>query len=120
MVRHARSAGQVPDDLNALLLFETARRVQKDRTVSLHGVVYEVDAALVGEKITLRDDPAAPARRSLARAPPYPGCQAARYLRQLLREAPSPVVRSGPQKLDSPVSGVFLAFQAANWRFACS
>jgi len=33
--------------------------VQKDRTVSLHGVVYEVDAALVGESVTLRYDPAA-------------------------------------------------------------
>jgi hypothetical protein len=33
--------------------------VQKDRTVSLGGVVYEVDAALVGERVTLRYDPAA-------------------------------------------------------------
>jgi V/A-type H+/Na+-transporting ATPase subunit D len=37
--------------------------VHKDRTVSLHGVVYEVDAALVGEKVTLRFDPAAPPGR---------------------------------------------------------
>jgi len=47
-------------DLDELFLFETQRRVQKDRTVSLHGVVYEVDAALVGEKVTLRYDPSAP------------------------------------------------------------
>jgi putative transposase len=31
--------------------------------VSLNGVVYEVDAALVGEKVTLRFDPAAPPER---------------------------------------------------------
>lgn len=46
-------------DLDDLFLFETARKVQKDRTVSLDGVVYEVDAALVGERVTLRYDPAA-------------------------------------------------------------
>lgn len=46
-------------DLDDLFLFETQRKVQKDRTVSLNGVVYEVDAALVGETITLRFDPAA-------------------------------------------------------------
>ena len=66
--RWARSAEQVryPEtglELDALFLFEAARRVQKDRTVSLHGVVYEVDAALVGEKVTLRYDPAAPPGR---------------------------------------------------------
>jgi transposase InsO family protein len=64
--RWARTGEQVrfPEvDLDELFLFETVRRVQKDRTVSLHGVVYEVDAALVGEKVTLRYDPAAPAGR---------------------------------------------------------
>ena len=45
-------------DLEELFLFEQKRRVQKDRTVSLHGVVYEVDASLVGETVTLRFDPA--------------------------------------------------------------
>jgi len=50
-------------DLDDLFLFEVLRKVQKDRTVSLNGVVYEVDAALVGEKVTLRFDPgAAPGR----------------------------------------------------------
>jgi hypothetical protein len=48
-----------PLDLDEIFLFEAKRRVQKDRTVSLHGVVYEVDAALVGESVTLRYDPAA-------------------------------------------------------------
>jgi transposase InsO family protein len=50
-------------DLADLFLFETERKVQKDRTVSLNGVVYEVDAALVGEKVTLRFDPGAPPQR---------------------------------------------------------
>jgi len=66
--RWARTGEQVrfPEaDLDELFLFETARRVQKDRTVSLHGVVYEVDAALVGEKVTLRYDPAAAAGRPI-------------------------------------------------------
>jgi transposase InsO family protein len=52
-------------DLDELFLFETKRRVQKDRTVSLNGVVYEVDAALVGETVTLRFDPHAPPGRPI-------------------------------------------------------
>ncbi len=52
-------------DLDDLFLFETLRKVQKDRTVSLNGVVYEVDAILVGEKVTLRYDPAAPPGRAI-------------------------------------------------------
>lgn len=50
-----------PDlDLEDLFLFEATRKVASDRTVSLNGVVFEVDAALVGERVTLRFDPAAP------------------------------------------------------------
>jgi hypothetical protein len=52
-------------DLGELFLFEAKRKVQKDRTVSLHGVVYEVDAALVGETVILRFDPSAPPQRPL-------------------------------------------------------
>jgi transposase InsO family protein len=52
-------------DLQELFLFEAKRKVQKDRTVSLNGVVYEVDAALVGETVTLRFDPSAPPQRPL-------------------------------------------------------
>ena len=63
------SAGvRYPDatmDLADLFLFEVRRRVYKDRTVSLNGRVYEVDTVLVGEKITLRYDPAAPPSRPL-------------------------------------------------------
>jgi transposase InsO family protein len=68
--RWARSAAEVrfPEptlDLDALFLFETRRRVQKDRTVSLNGRVYEIDAALVGETVTLRYDPHAPPARPI-------------------------------------------------------
>ena len=45
-------------ELAACFLFEQRRRVQKDRTVSLNGTAYEVDASLVGETVTLRYDPA--------------------------------------------------------------
>jgi putative transposase len=60
MDRWARVSDEVrmPDpDVGALFLFEEKRKVHKDRTVSLRGVVYEVDAALVGETVTLRFDP---------------------------------------------------------------
>jgi putative transposase len=50
-------------DLDDLFLFEAQRKVHKDRTVSLNGVLYEVDAALIGEKITLRFDPGAAPER---------------------------------------------------------
>ena len=68
--RWAQTAEEVrfpePDlDLEDLFLFEAQRKVQKDRTVSLHGVVYEVDAALVGETVTLRFDPAAAPGRAV-------------------------------------------------------
>ncbi len=52
-------------DLDDLFLFEAQRKVQKDLTVSLNGVVYEVDAALVGEKVTLRFDPGAAPERPI-------------------------------------------------------
>ncbi len=42
---------------------ELKRRVLKDRTVSLDGTAYEVDAVLVGQTVTLRHDPAAPPGR---------------------------------------------------------
>jgi hypothetical protein len=45
-------------DLDDLFLWEAKRKVKKDRTVSLHGVVYEVDAALVDTTVTLRYAPA--------------------------------------------------------------
>ena len=48
-----------------LFLFEIKRRVMKDRTVSLNGRLYEVDALLVGHTVVLRHDPAAPPNRPL-------------------------------------------------------
>ena len=55
-----------PDvDLADLFLLEAVRKVQKDRTVSLNGVIDEVDAALVGENVTLRFDPGAPPERPI-------------------------------------------------------
>ncbi|MGD8616719.1 MAG: DDE-type integrase/transposase/recombinase [Gammaproteobacteria bacterium] len=56
-----------PDaSLDALFLFEAKRRVMNDRTVSLNGRLYEVDAVLVGATVTLRYDPAVPPTRPLA------------------------------------------------------
>ncbi|MGD8958089.1 MAG: DDE-type integrase/transposase/recombinase [Chromatiaceae bacterium] len=52
--------------LDDLFLAEQKRRVMNDRTVSLHGRVYEVDAVLVGETVILRYDPSAPPGRPLA------------------------------------------------------
>jgi hypothetical protein len=49
-------------DLDDLFLAETKRKVAKDRTVSLDGLVYEVDATLVGETVTLRYEVALPRR----------------------------------------------------------
>jgi len=45
-------------DLADLFLAEQKRNVRTDRTVTLDGVAFEVDAALVGERVTLRFDPA--------------------------------------------------------------
>jgi transposase InsO family protein len=47
-------------DIEDLFLFEERRRVARDRTVSLHGVAFEVDANLVGQTVILRFDPARP------------------------------------------------------------
>lgn len=44
-------------DLDDLFLFEAKRKVRKDRTISLDGEVYEVEAVLVDETVTLRYDP---------------------------------------------------------------
>jgi putative transposase len=47
-------------DIDELFLFEERRRVARDRTVSLHGVAFEVDANLVGKAVILRFDPERP------------------------------------------------------------
>lgn len=64
---------QLPtSDLSDVFLFEEKRKVQQDRTVSLHGVVYEVDAALVGQTVTLRYDPARATRGVQVLFPGHP------------------------------------------------
>jgi transposase InsO family protein len=50
------------DDIDDLFLHEERRKVAKDRTVSLHSVIYEVDATLVDESVVLRYDPTRPGR----------------------------------------------------------
>ena len=65
LARWAATAGGLalpPEQLDELFLFEEKRKVHKDRTVSLRGVVYEVEASLVGEMVTLRYDPTRPTR----------------------------------------------------------
>jgi putative transposase len=52
-------------DLDTLFLFEVKRHVQRDRTVSLNGTLFEVDAALVGHTVTLRYDPGSPPARGV-------------------------------------------------------
>jgi len=47
-------------DFDDFFLLEEKGKVHKDRTISLHGKVYEADAALVGETVTLRYNPASP------------------------------------------------------------
>jgi transposase InsO family protein len=63
--RWAMTAGDVKmagAELAPIFLFEQKRKVHKDRTVSLDGTIYEVDAMLVGETVLLRFDPARRAR----------------------------------------------------------
>ena len=64
----ASASVRYPDatmDLDDLFLFKAERRVQKDRTVSLHGRLYEVDPLLQGATVTLRYDPEWPPGRPL-------------------------------------------------------
>jgi transposase InsO family protein len=67
--RWARMSADVkmPDsDVGAHFLYEQKRKVARDRTVTLDGVAFEVDAALVGQTVVLRFDPArAPDRRTV-------------------------------------------------------
>ena len=52
-------------DLDTLFRFRLKRRVGNDRTVSLLGSLYEVEAALVGENVILLHDPAVPRARPI-------------------------------------------------------
>lgn len=60
---HVRMPGS---DVGECFLFDAKRRVARDRTVTLDGAAFEVDAALVGQVVTLRYDPArAPDKRTV-------------------------------------------------------
>lgn len=67
--RWARTSEHVKmpgSDVGECFLFDAKRRVARDRTVTLDGVAFEVDAALVGQVVTLRYDPArAPNKRAI-------------------------------------------------------
>ena len=67
--RWAQNAGGVrmaPADVAQNFLLDARRKVARDRTVTLDGVLFEVDAALIGETVILRYDPSrAPRARSV-------------------------------------------------------
>ena len=46
-------------DFDELFLYEVQRRVMNDRTIRLNNCFYEVDAALVGQRVTVRYNPQA-------------------------------------------------------------
>jgi len=50
-------------DLEAAFLHEASRKVHKDSTITLEGVLFEVPSTLIGERIKLRYDPHVPAER---------------------------------------------------------
>ena len=52
-------------DLEDLFLFEATRLVSNARTVSLNARLYEVDAALCGQRVVLRFDPLASPERPM-------------------------------------------------------
>ena len=63
--RWARSDEQIQfpnpgTDLEQMFLFEAKRKVNNARTVSLHNRLYEVEASLRRQTVTLRYDPTAP------------------------------------------------------------
>lgn len=50
-------------DLNDVFLHERTRKVYKDSTITLDGVLYEVPSTLCGSRITVRYDPSVPPTR---------------------------------------------------------
>jgi putative transposase len=50
-------------DLDHAFMHEITRKVYRDSTFTLDGVLYEVPSSLIGERITLRYDPSVPAER---------------------------------------------------------
>jgi len=96
-------------DLDELFLFEQKRKVQKDRTVSLDGVVYEVDASLVGETVTLRFDPSRPGRPidvHLKGRKPEKAKRVDLYANCFVRRNHTTKALQPDQRLDDPPSGL--------------
>ena len=52
----AQGMRMAPPNASECFRIEAKRKVARDRTVTLDGVAYEVDAALIGHKVTLRYD----------------------------------------------------------------
>jgi hypothetical protein len=88
-------------------LFETTRKVNNDRTVSLNGKLFEVDATLVGSRVTLRYNPAKPDASihvvhegkfiELARQVDiYANCHVKRHRRSDIIDSDKPVPQSSP------------------------
>lgn len=50
-------------DLDRAFCHQISRKVYRDSTVTLDGVLYEVPSSLIGERVTLRFDPSIPAER---------------------------------------------------------
>jgi len=50
-------------DLHRIFCHQITRKVYRDSTVTLEGVLYEVPSSLIGERITLRFDPRIPPER---------------------------------------------------------
>jgi putative transposase len=61
-LRHLHLIRTAPKDLDEYFRLQTQRMVDKDRTVSLLGKVYEAPIALIGKKVTLRYHPEDPHR----------------------------------------------------------
>ena len=60
-LKHAHLLREAPKDLHDYFRLQTTRKVDRDRTVSLGGMIYEAPIPLIDKKITLRyhqDDPA--------------------------------------------------------------
>lgn len=61
-LQHAHLLREAPKDLDDAFRLQAVRRVDRDRTVSLHGRLYEAPVALIGKMLTLLYHPEDPAR----------------------------------------------------------
>jgi hypothetical protein len=88
-------------DLDEMFLFEQKRRVQRDRTISLYGIIYEVDASRGRDgHAALRSLPARPAGGRLLQGSQDRAGQARRSLRELLRP-PRPHHQGAPPRQEA-------------------